>query len=203
MPPPYLTPLVSMPGGFRDHVRHSEIENRQLGERKRQQVLGKTRGLKPAPPGPTQERQADRDGQKEGEDKDRLSDVEEEDVLPVTHMRGGDAEAGCGERSRSQDTQRHPLGERPELLEDDVVPCALPVDRDERERRAATQPDDDACDVKRHEQAVASHLPLLSLSWVAPLSAGGLQRGSRSSRALESAKEPAEWPVVVPIRIER
>jgi hypothetical protein len=84
--------------------------------------------------------------------------MEEEDVLPMPHMRGSDAEAGCGERSRSEDAQRHPLGERAELLEDDVVPRALRVDGDERESRATTQPNDHACDMKRHEQAVASHL---------------------------------------------
>ncbi len=139
--------------------------------------------------------------------------MEEEDVLPMPHMRGSDAEAGCGERSRSEDAQRHPLGERAELLEDDVVPRALRVDGDERESRATTQPNDHACDMKRHEQAVASHLvssvnsptarifislppPAFSASESPLASARGLLRESRSRRALESAKARAEWPVV-------
>ena len=84
--------------------------------------------------------------------------MEEEDVRPVPRMRGEDSEARGGERRGQEDPERQPPGQRAQLTEDGAAPCASRVDRDEREGRATPQPNDHACDMQRHEQAVTTHL---------------------------------------------
>ncbi len=102
-------------------------------------------------------------------------------LLLWSEDRGG----GCA--LESADAPAWDASQRPKLSEDGTVPCASRVDRDEREGRAAPQPNDHACDMKRHEQAVTTHLKLLTHRW---------QRGSRGRRALESAEAPAGWLVM-------
>src|SRR5262249_5671096 len=122
-----------------------------------------------APPGATQERQANRDGHQEREDEGPFSDVEPEHLRPVPLVRGCDAEADGGERGRGEHARPYPLAKRSQVVEDDGVSGTPCVEGDERERRPGAQPDDHAPNVKRHEQAVAGHLvPLSHSSKVGP-----------------------------------